>query len=84
MSNNNITGDKKLKVGTFDELGMRELHELEQMASYYKDKIRNGRRAGETTRQLEVELTYVQRELEIREKRALFAEKMNMNRVQNG
>ncbi len=73
-----------MRVGTFDELGMRELHELEQMQSFYKDRIRSGKRNGETTKHFEVELTYVQRELEIREKRALFVEKMNRAPVQNG
>lgn len=83
MSNNN-TGDNKLKAGTNDELALREVHELEQMASYFKDRIRSAKRNGEIARTFEVELTYVQRELEIREKRALFAEKLNAAPVQNG
>ena len=66
-----------LKINTFDELALLEVHELETMQNRFKDQIRYARRNGGDTGLLEVELSYVQRELHIRELREKYVEKMN-------
>lgn len=66
-----------LKINTFDELALLEIHELEMMQNRFKDQIRYARRNSVDTGPLEVELSYVQRELHIRELREKYVEKMN-------
>jgi antirestriction protein ArdC len=59
-----------------DDLALLEVHELDQMQNRFKDQIRYMRRQGHDTSHAEVELSYVQRELEIREQREKFAENL--------
>ena len=59
-----------------DDLALLEVHELDQMQNRFKGQIRYMRRQGNDTSQAEVELSYVQRELEIREQREKFAENL--------
>jgi hypothetical protein len=66
-----------LNINTIDELALFELHDLEMLQARYKDQIRHTRRTGGNTGDLEVELSYVQRELHIRELRERYTEKMN-------
>lgn len=64
-----------MTVGNFDELAVMETVDLERMQSILRDRINQGRRNKSDTMSLEVDLTYVQRELEIRENRARFVAK---------
>ena len=64
-----------MKINNMDDLALLETHDLEQMQNRFKDHIRYARRNGNGTEGLEVELSYVQRELQIREQREIFAEK---------
>jgi DNA invertase Pin-like site-specific DNA recombinase len=59
-----------------DDLALLETFELEHMQNRYKDQIRHARRAGDDTGYFETELSYVQRELHVREQRNIFLEKM--------
>lgn len=60
-----------------DDLALLEKHELDQMQNRFKDQIRYVRRNGNDTLPVEVELSYVQRELQIRDQRELFIEKLH-------
>ena len=64
-----------MNVGTFDDLAVMETVDLERMQSILRDRINQARRNKAETKDLEVDLTYVQRELEIRENRAKFVAK---------
>lgn len=60
-----------------DDLALLETFELEHMQNRFKDQIRHARRAGDDTGYLETELSYVQRELHIRDLRLAYLEKMD-------
>lgn len=64
-----------MHVGTFDDLAVMETIDLERIQSVLRDRINQARRNKSDTKELEVDLTYVQRELEIRENRAKFVAK---------
>ena len=64
-----------MHVGTFDDLAVMETIDLERIQSVLRDRINQTRRNKSDTKELEVDLTYVQRELEIRENRAKFVAK---------
>lgn len=76
---NNSPKEKELKVNNMDDLAILEVHELEQMQVRFKDQIRYARRNNDDTGPIEVELSYVQRELQIREQRERFAENLRRN-----
>lgn len=65
-----------MKINNMDDLALLETHDLEQMQNRFKDQIRYARRNGNSTEPIEVELSYVQRELQIRAQREVFAEKL--------
>ena len=65
-----------LKVNNMDDLAILEVHELDQMQNYFKDQIKRTRRNNSDASLFEVELSYVQRELEIREQREIYAENL--------
>ena len=64
-----------MRVGNFDELAVMETTDLERMQAVLRDRINQSRRNKSETKDLEVDLTYVQRELEIREIRSNFVAK---------
>lgn len=64
-----------MHVGTFDDLAVMETIDLERTQAVLRDRINQARRNKSDTKELEVDLTYVQRELEIRENRAKFVAK---------
>ena len=66
-----------MKVYNMDDLALLETFELEHMENRFKDQIRHARRSGSSTDQLEVELSYVQRELHIRDWREAYLENMH-------
>ena len=59
-----------------DDLAIVENYELESMQNRFKDQIKNARRRGESTEQAEIELSYVQREIDVRIQRERHVEKM--------
>lgn len=63
-----------IKIVPSDELVYFEQHELESRLTYIEDIIRRSRREKKETEPLEVELCYVQRELEVRDLRNKFAQ----------
>ena len=67
--------ENKLKIGTFDDLAIRENHEIEQLLSSLSDKIRVGKRNKSDTSKLEEDFCYVQREYDIRVARMRWLEK---------
>lgn len=64
-------------MGTFDELAIKENHEIEHMLNSISERIRTARRNKQDTQRLEEDLCYVQREYEIRVARAKFAAQRN-------
>jgi len=64
-------------MGTFDELAVKENHEIEHMLNVISERIRVARRNKADTQLLEEDLCYVQREYEIRVARAKFAAQRN-------
>ena len=44
MSMPDRQGDKKMKIGTIDELAIKENHEIEQILNVLTDKIRSAKR----------------------------------------
>lgn len=64
-----------MRVGNFDELAVMETTDLERMQAVLRDRINQARRNKSEPKDLEVDLTYVQRELEIREIRSNFVAK---------
>jgi hypothetical protein len=64
-----------MRVGNFDELAVMETTDLERMQAVLRDRINQARRNKSESKDLEVDLTYVQRELEIREIRSNFVAK---------
>lgn len=63
-----------IKIVSSDELVYFEQHDLESRLSYIEDIIRRTRREKKDTEPFEVELCYVQRELEVRDLRNKFAQ----------
>ena len=64
-----------MRVGNFDELAVMETTDLERMQAVLRDRSNQARRNKSESKDLEVDLTYVQRELEIREIRSNFVAK---------
>lgn len=59
-----------MRIGTFDELGVKENHEIEYLLNTLQEKIRTGKRNKTDTSRLEEDFCYVQREYDIRVARA--------------
>jgi hypothetical protein len=66
-----------MKIGTIDELAIKENHEIEQILNVLTDKIRSAKRNKTDTSRLEEDFCYVQREYDIRVARARWLEKRN-------
>ncbi len=66
-----------MKIGTIDELAIKENHEIEQILNVLTDKIRSAKRNKADTSRLEEDFCYVQREYDIRVARARWLEKSN-------
>ena len=64
-----------MKIGTMDDIAIKENHEIEQMLNFLQDKIRSGKRNKADTSKLEEDFCYVQREYDIRVSRARWLEK---------
>jgi len=64
-----------LKIGTMDDIAIKENHEIEQMLNFIQDKIRSGKRNKADTSKLEEDFCYVQREYDIRVSRSRWLEK---------
>jgi len=64
-----------LKIGTMDELAVKENYEIEQILGNLQDRIRTGKRNRVDTTKLEEDFCYVQREYDIRVNRARWLEK---------
>lgn len=67
-----------MKIGTMDELAVKENHEIEHMLNNIEDRIRSARRNKQDTTRLEEDLCYVQREYEIRVQRVRWLEKRGL------
>lgn len=72
-----------MRVHNMDDLAVLDTAELDQMQSRIKDQIRYIRRNGGDTGFAEVELSYIQRELQIREQREIFAQNLRRNGYYN-
>jgi hypothetical protein len=59
-----------MNIGTSDDLARMETVDLERLQTILKDRINQTRRRKESSIPLEIDLTYVQRELTDRAKRA--------------
>jgi hypothetical protein len=59
-----------MNIGTSDDLARMETVDLERLQTILKDRINQTRRRKENSIPLEIDLTYVQRELTDRAKRA--------------
>jgi hypothetical protein len=59
-----------MNIGTSDDLARMETIDLERLQAILKDRINQTRRRKESSIPLEIDLTYVQRELTDRAKRA--------------
>lgn len=66
-----------MKIGTMDDLAIKENHEIEQLLGSLQEKIRVGKRNKADTSRLEEDFCYVQREYDIRVNRARWIEKRN-------
>ena len=64
-----------MKIGTMDDLAIKENHEIEQLLNVLQDKIRSGKRNKVDTAKLEEDFCYVQREYDIRVARVRWIEK---------
>lgn len=72
-----------MKVNNMDDLAILEVHELDHMQNYFKEQIKRARRNNGNTSFFEVELSYVQRELEIRGHREIYAENLRRSGYYN-
>ena len=63
-----------MKIGTMDDLAIKENHEIEQLLGSLQEKIRVGKRNKADTSRLEEDFCYVQREYDIRVNRARWIE----------
>ena len=59
-----------MNIGTSDDLARMETVDLERLQTILKDRINQARRRKESSIPLEIDLTYVQRELTDRQHRA--------------
>jgi hypothetical protein len=66
-----------MKINKMEDLAIAEPYELEHLQNRYRDNIRYARRNGEDTEAFELELSYVQREIHVRQLRDASAEKFN-------
>lgn len=64
-----------MKIGTSDDLARMETSDLERLQAVLKDRINQTRRNRGDSIPLEIDLTYVQRELTERARRAEWFEK---------
>lgn len=64
-----------MKIGTSDDLARMETIDLERLQNILKDRINQTRRNRGDSIPLEIDLTYVQRELTDRARRAEWVEK---------
>ena len=64
-----------MKIGTMDDLAIKENHEIEQLLGSLQEKIRVGKRNKADTSRLEEDFCYVQREYDIRVNRARWIDK---------
>ena len=67
-----------MKIGTMDDLAIKENHEIEQLLGSLQEKIRVGKRNKADTSRLEEDFCYVQREYDIRVNRARWIEKRTL------
>lgn len=67
-----------MKIGTMDELAVKENHEIEHLLNNVQDRIRSARRNKQDTTRLEEDLCYIQREYEIRVQRVRWLEKRGL------
>ena len=68
-----------MKINNMDDLALFETHDLEQLQARYRDQIKHIRRHGGDTGPAEIELSYVQRELHIRELREISSQNFRNN-----
>ena len=66
-----------MKINNMDDLALLEIQDLEQMQMRYRDQIKHIRRHGGDTGPAEIELSYVQRELHIRELREIYSQNLH-------
>lgn len=66
-----------MNIGTSDDLAVRDTSDLERLAAILRDRINQARRNKRDSADVETDLCYVGRELEIRANRAKF----NANRL---
>jgi len=71
-----------MNIGTSDDLARMETVDLERLQTILKDRINQARRRKESSIPLEVDLTYVQRELTDRAKRAAWFAQNYVNKVE--
>lgn len=64
-----------MRIGTMDDLAIKENHEIEQILNMLQERIRSGKRNKTDTSRLEEDFCYVQREYDIRLSRARWLEK---------
>ena len=67
--------ENKLKIGTIEDIAIKENHEIEQMLNFLQDKIRSAKRNKADTSKLEEDFCYIQREYDIRVSRSRWLEK---------
>jgi hypothetical protein len=67
-----------MNIGTSDDLARMETVDLERLQHVLKDRINQARRRREDSIPLEIDLTYVQRELTDRARRAEWLDKNNI------
>ncbi len=67
-----------MNIGTSDDLARMETVDLERLQTILKDRINQARRRKESSIPLEIDLTYVQRELTDRAKRAAWFAQNNI------
>lgn len=67
-----------MKIGTMDELAVKENHEIEHLLNNIQDRIRSARRNKQDTMRLEEDFCYVQREYDIRVGRVRWLEKRGL------
>ena len=66
-----------MNIGTFEDLAVRDTSDLERLSAILRDRINQARRNKRESVDLETDLCYVGRELEVRANRAKF----NANRL---
>lgn len=71
-----------MNIGTSDDLARMETVDLERLQTILKDRINQARRRKESSIPLEVDLTYVQRELTDRAKRSAWFAQNYVNKVE--